>query len=106
MLLARIHSAEAVRYCQPAKWGALRSRTNQLAPCCEGMPAWIATLAEQYCDTYPQTAEAQQVQAQVEASERTVAGVAYARRLVPEHMRAGDPAEDDRLHALPGRFWN
>ena len=42
------------------------------------------------------------MQAQVEASERTVAGFAYAHRPVLEQIRAGDPAEDDRLQALPG----
>lgn len=44
---------------------------------------------------------AQQLQARVEASEQTVAGLDYARRSVPQHIRADELSQDERLQALP-----
>ncbi len=61
LLLARVRNPERLGYRDPGEWGALpgldrcpcprtlRRRTRQLAEC-EGLPAWIGSLARDWCD--------------------------------------------------------
>ena len=65
LLLGRVRSAEGLRYEQPGEWGALlgldrcpcprtlRRRTRLLAEA-EGLPAWIGSLARDWCADDPE----------------------------------------------------